>query len=287
MANVPAIEQFDILLKTPVGELTTRLGAPAGFVSITAIVPLSQRLGDEAHALEERDAAAAGETISCKKGCAACCRMLVPVSAPEAFALNELIEQLPEERRHRLLQKVADARRRLEEAGLLDRLNEITESDRPFSDEELQPINQDYYALRMPCPFLEDELCSIYENRPAACRELLVTTPAELCQDLASNPVHPIPVSIRMSTVLGLLWSELTGEAPKLIPLPIALDWAEKHAETEHRVWKGSHLLEHTLEKIVLFLQGEFAAREREKAASNPISGSRPSPQKIPSTSDP
>lgn len=276
--NMPAIEYYDISLKTPAGELTTRVGAPAGFIPITSIVPLTQRLGDEAHALEERDAAASGETISCKKGCAACCCMLVPVSAPEAFALKTLIEHLPEEQRRRQMQKAADAQRQLEEAGLLGRLHEIAESTRPLSDEELQPINQDYYALRMPCPFLENELCSIYENRPAACRELLVTTPAELCQDLANNPVRPIPVSVRMSTVLGLLWSELTGEVPRLIPLPIALNWAEKHAEAGRRVWKGPQLLEHTIEKIVLFLQGEFAARGREQATSRSVAESRPSP---------
>jgi Fe-S-cluster containining protein len=33
----------------------------------------------------------------------------------------------------------------------------------------------------MPCPFLEDESCSIHPDRPLVCREYLVTSPAELC----------------------------------------------------------------------------------------------------------
>lgn len=44
-----------------------------------------------------------------------------------------------------------------------------------------------------------------YEHRPSACRELPVTSPPELCQDLIRNPVHPIPASFRMGSVLSKL----------------------------------------------------------------------------------
>src|SRR4030095_5401661 len=113
--------------------------------------------------------------------------------------------------------------------GALDRLHAVAQADAPMSDEQLEPINRAYYALRHPCPFLEEEMCSIYEARPAACRELLVTSPAQLCNDMAENPVEPIPVPVRIGTVLGLLWSGLTGGAPRLIPLPLALAWGRAH----------------------------------------------------------
>src|SRR3989442_10972831 len=61
----------------------------------------------------------------------------------------------------------------------------------------------------------------------AACRELLVTSPAELCQDLVQNPVTPLPVSMRIGSILGLVWGTLTSSPPRLIPLPMALEWAE------------------------------------------------------------
>src|SRR5881628_1478878 len=226
MVNQKTVERLEVAVKTPAGLLTTPVEVPTGFVPVTAIVPLMRRIGEQAEALEERKSIAAGEAISCKKGCAACCRMLVPVM------------------------NVAAAGSRLERAGLLARLTEIAETSRQLSDEEMEPLNRDYYALRMPCPFLENEVCSIYEDRPAACRELLVTSPAELCQDMVNNPVRPLPVPVRMSTVLGLLWSELSGGPARLIPLPVALDWAERNAPEGARTWKGASLFESALDKV-------------------------------------
>ena len=100
---------------------------------------------------------------------------------------------------------------------------------------EIEPLNHAYYAQSLPCPFLEDEICSIYEFRPAACRELLVTSPQELCQNMATNPIRALPVHLRMGTILSLLWKEFTQGPARLIPLPLAIDWAERHrSENTH-----------------------------------------------------
>ena len=254
MVNDQSIERLEVSVKTPAGMLTTPVEVPTGFVPVTAIVPLMRRLGEQAQALEERKARAAGKTISCQKGCAACCRMLVPVSAPEAFALKDMIGALPDARRQATLRKVAEAKTRLAQVGLLARLTAIAETDRQLSDEEMEPINRDYYALRTPCPFLENEVCSIYEDRPAACRELLVTSPAELCRDMVKNPVRLLAIPVRMSTALGLLWSDLVGGPLRFIPLPVALDWAERHGAESGRTWKGTLLLENALDKIWRYL---------------------------------
>ena len=73
----------------------------------------------------------------------------------------------------------------------------------------MEPVNQAYYAQRLPCIFLEDESCSIYEFRPAACREYLVTSPAEFCQDMTQPAVKPVSVPFRIATVLSLIWRSL------------------------------------------------------------------------------
>jgi Fe-S-cluster containining protein len=255
------VERFEVALNTPAGRLTTAIDVPTGFIPITAIVPVTRRLGDEAAQLEIQQATAAGQTISCRKGCAACCRMLVPVSAPEAFALREYVEQLPTERRTPLLTRLNDTKERLTREGLWDRLTDVAEASRPVPDEELDPINQSYYALRIPCPYLEDETCSIYEARPAACRELLVTSPAELCQDMVQNPISPLPISMRIGSILGLLWGTLTSSPPRLIPLPMALEWAERHEEDSRTTWPGSSLLDQVLDNMWRFLSQEFTNR--------------------------
>lgn len=270
MGNARLVERLEVSLNTPAGQCTSSIEVPTSFVSVTALMQPLRQLGEQALALEQQNVVAAGETISCRKGCAACCRMLVPISAPEAFALQDAVNELPPQRRQAIVQRVAEARARLMQAGLLTRLTEIAETERQLTDEEFEATNRDYYALRMPCPFLENEVCSIYEDRPAACRELLVTTPAELCQDLAANPVRPIPVAVRMSTALALLWSDLVGGPARLIPLPLALEWAVRHASEGNRTWQGTQLFENALDKTWRILSDAFDHRTEQPPGTLP-----------------
>src|SRR5215210_6424527 len=62
---------------------------------LPALYVIDDRLIETAIARHE----AAGEHISCRKGCSACCRVQpVPVIPPEAFALARLVDALPERR---------------------------------------------------------------------------------------------------------------------------------------------------------------------------------------------
>lgn len=252
--NAHPVERLHVSVNTPAGEVHAQAEVPAGFVSVSSIVPALRDVGERAIALEQSRAEASGLAISCRMGCAACCRMLVPVSPPEAFALHDVVQRLPEPQRQHLRGKFEATRACLEEAGLWTRLSEVADTDRQLSDEDMEQINRDYYALRLPCPFLENEACSIYAERPAACRELLVTSPAELCQDIVRNPIRPIPVPLRMGTVLGMLWAELVGGPVRLIPLPLALGWAERFGEARKRRWKGPELLEKAMDKVWRYL---------------------------------
>ncbi len=257
----PSLERFDIAVNTPAGRLNTVVDVPTGFVPITSIVSLTRRLGEEILKLEEHQSRQAGHTVSCRMGCAACCRMLVPLSPPEAFSLVEYVEQLPNDRREAIEHKLRASKSNLAAHGLLDRLQAVADAEHPIPDEELEPINRAYYALRHPCPFLENEICSIYEARPAACRELLVTSPAELCDNLVENPVEPLPLSVRIGTVLGLLWASVSGSTPRLIPLPLALDWARRHRQAAGRQWAASHLIDRMLDTLWRILNQEFERR--------------------------
>jgi Fe-S-cluster containining protein len=259
MGTERRIERFDLSITTPAGPVATTVEIPDGFVPVTDIVPLLRRLGKQAQALEQQRAEAAGQRISCARGCAACCRMLVPVSPPEAFALRAMVAGLPAERRQAYQRSIADAQAKLEQAGLLAQLRQVAETDRPLTDDTMEPINRAYFALKLPCPYLENEACSIYDDRPAACRELFVTSPADWCQDMARKPVRAVPVPIRVSTILGLLWSGLTGGPPRLIPLPLALEWADRHAGENRASWKARDLLDKTLDIIWRFLSRQPA----------------------------
>jgi Fe-S-cluster containining protein len=151
---------------------------PTASVPAAEIVPALQGL---VNAVVE--AAEAGHTVSCRKGCGACCRQLVPVSRTEGERLLQLMETMPAERRDALATRFAAAEAAIEGAGLKER------GER--SDRELSAA---YFAARIACPFLEDESCSIHPERPLVCREYLVTSPAELCSGERQEGVTPVAV---------------------------------------------------------------------------------------------
>ena len=250
----PTTERFQIALNTSAGQITTAVEVPTGFVPITAIVPLIRRLGEEAQALEVAISVDAGKAPSCRKGCAACCRMLVPLSAPEAFALREWVRSRPNDQQDRISARFAETKSHLLSKGIWQQLSGLCNAPEQPNDDVLEDLNREYYALRIPCPFLEEEMCTIYDERPAACRELLVTSPPERCDDLVNNPVEPISAPVLVSTVLGLLWQELRKSPTRLIPLPVALDWAKGHEQENQHTWKGVELLDCALDKTWRFL---------------------------------
>lgn len=256
-------ERFEISLNTFAGQITTAVDVPTGFVPVTSIVPLMRRLGEEAQALEVARMGEEGRIPSCQKGCAACCRMLVPLSAPEAFAVRTWVRSRPVEQQSRIMARFAETKVRLLSTGIWQQLSELSEASTHSGDEIVDDVNRRYYALRLACPFLEEEVCTIYDERPAACRELLVTSPADRCEDLLANPVETISTPLRISTVLGLLWQDLTNTSTRLIPLPLALDWAEVHAGSADRMWKGTQLFDQALDKVWRFLSQSFSDEGR------------------------
>lgn len=252
--NSHTIERFEIALNTSAGQITTAVEVPTGFVPVTAIVPLLRRLGEEAQTLEGARSTEAGKTVSCHKGCAACCRMLVPLSAPEVFVLREWVRSRSADQQDRISTRFAETKARLLSHGIWQRLSALCNAPEPPNDDVLEDLNREYYALRVACPFLEEEMCTVYDERPAACRELLVTSPPERCDDLMNNPVEPILPPILVSTVLGLLWQELRKSSTGLIPLPVALEWVNDHEQENQQTWKGVELLDGALDKIWRFL---------------------------------
>lgn len=162
------------------------LTVPTAPVPPGAILPVFQTLSaaiqaDVASGLEEE-----GKRISCRAGCGACCRQLVPITKIEARYLAELVDSMPEPRQSEIRSRFADVIRRLEEAGILETLRH-PEWVLPETKEKL---GLTYFGLGIPCPFLENESCSIHENRPLVCREFLVTSPPEHCANRAGKLVE-------------------------------------------------------------------------------------------------
>jgi hypothetical protein len=88
-----------------------------------------------------------------------------------------------------------------------------------------------YFYEGIACPFLEDESCSIHESRPLACREYLVTSPAENCSAPTAETVRMVDLAIKPSHALKNI--SMTGRLSgfRFLPLVMALEVAERFPE--------------------------------------------------------
>jgi Fe-S-cluster containining protein len=100
-----------------------------------------------------------------------------------------------------------------------------------------------YESFRLACPFLYEDACTIYEQRPMACREHYVVGSA--CGlDQHTGGTEPIKMPVSMSEVLGRLASDLEGTDVEALVLPLALFWADENAERGRRTWPTVMMVE-------------------------------------------
>jgi Fe-S-cluster containining protein len=171
--------------------------------------------------------AEAGKKISCRKGCGACCRQLVPVALAEVHMLRDLVDALPEPRRSEVRGRFVQAQAKLLEAGMTNRL---TEPGR-LGEESVRALSDQYFVLGIACPFLEEESCSIHPDRPIRCREYLVTSPAEHCARPSNDDIKTIPLPAKTSVPLMRLDDDDSDPYLRWVPLTLALSYADSHPE--------------------------------------------------------
>lgn len=168
-----------------------------------------------------------GQPVSCAKGCAECCRIQpVPVTSVEAYAILLIVERLPEPRQTAVRARFADCAACLAEAGLAEN---FLAGRRPLSDQQAKAEARQYLNLRLACPFLQGDTCSIYEVRPFACREYYVTSPKHLCTDPLANPVVTVPGILQAATANQVTAAAFLGDAAYTVPLTLALIYAQTH----------------------------------------------------------
>jgi Fe-S-cluster containining protein len=208
-------------------EVEAEIEAPTGPTSARQMLPFFRAVAEAIVDRGVRHVVAEGKAVSCRAGCGACCRQLVPIAPPEAHVIADLVEEMPEPRRATIRERFAAARARLGETPLLAML----EDPGTFADGDLQRLGLDYFALGIACPFLEDESCSIYPERPIACREYLVTSPAEDCARPSAESISMVPMPGQASSAVSRL-DEAPGERfIPWVPLILAPSWSRSNPE--------------------------------------------------------
>lgn len=233
-------DTVDLVLsvETLLGPIRGRVNVDKGPMGLADLVPLALQLTDLLTGRAVKREAQAGRAVSCRAGCGACCRQMVPLSPPEAFYLMDMIDSFPAESRKTVLDRfdpiVAELERR-------DMIEPLLASE--YSDDIAMASAKVYFSMQQPCPFLVDESCSIHPHRPVACREFNVTSPAAWCADAFENEVEKIHMPLPLSAPLARLTARLAGTDVRLIPLTLAPRWVAAHRELRERHWPGLDLL--------------------------------------------
>lgn len=247
-------------------ELRTSLSVPTRPIQLRTMLPLVQSFANAVVGAAAEAAEQEGQKISCQKGCGACCRQLVPISEVEARHIAAVVEALPEPRRSQIRTRFAAAHRRLAETGMLETLLRREQ----WEEGEGRSIGTAYFQQGIPCPFLEDESCSIHPDRPIACREYLVTSPAANCANPSAETVACVKLPMRLWTALALF--DAVGPHERFIhwvPLILAPNWAEANPQ-EPDPQPGPTLLRRFFDHLAARKQAPWPSDEAREEASCP-----------------
>ena len=214
------------------------------------IVPLARALCTRITDVVVEYARSNGGHIPCRKGCASCCACyLVPLSVPEALRLKEEISNATRTRREAILSAcILTARRILSQRPPILLLDPKT-GPSFIGHVGLNQLSDWYRSLKLPCPFLHRSLCSIYQNRPLACREYFVKGSFDACRNQQST-ADLVEIPVQMPNVLAQLACELEGTGPEAVILPLTLFWYEQNQRRAKRTWPAMIMVRRFLEIV-------------------------------------
>lgn len=204
------------------------LSVPAASVKPQKTLPVLQHLTNSCVQISVAEVEENGKEISCRVGCGACRKQLIPISKIEAYSISKLVRDLPAMKKHTVTKRFENAYQQLAELGWFEKMRNGT----GLSAEERHDLAMEYFYQGIACPFLENESCSIYVSRPLACREYLVTSPARNCADPTEQTIKPVPVSLPISATGHKVSAEILADGePGFIPLISALKWCDDNPE--------------------------------------------------------
>lgn len=129
-----------------------------------------------------------GHTISCKRGCSFCCYYPVGISRFEAQLLVDYLDD----------DDIAWLKAQSGHNNDVDSWKKMPNSQRK-------------------CVFLENNECSVYEDRPLNCRKMLVVSPPEMCDmDLENSAVNGV-VDLPLEAMTGVAGYEEFGPLPEML----------------------------------------------------------------------
>jgi len=173
---------FSMALAEAVTKLENRNDIPSVARAVTAVYAFAEGVWASANAR------VTGKQLACAKGCAWCCYQQVSLTSYEAATIVDHV------RRH------WSAERR---EALIARLRERREQTRGLDSDAIR-------LKRLPCPYLEDDACSIHAVRPFRCRAYN-STDAKVCRWMVEHAEEA--ADKRKANALPVVFD---GEAPQI-----------------------------------------------------------------------
>ncbi len=215
------------------------IDAAPKMIKLSEIVPLAYEIASRISDILLETSINEGTTVPCKKGCATCCNYLVPLSIPEAFNLRETFLALPEGRRNTIFNSFLNAAKSI-----------LQKEQEDLPSMELDQLSRWYSQMNLTCPFLSDNACSIYNNRPVACREHLVTDTNLFCNPAQERDFHKIDWPVSILECLGKLSAELKNTDVEAIMMPLALLWTQENPDSDIETWPSIEVVRRFTEII-------------------------------------
>lgn len=153
------------------------------------------------------------KVIQCKAGCSACCYYVVTIGQMEALALAKYVRSIN-----------ADT------PAFREDLQDRATLMRQHMSAQLHH-QRGYTAMRVPCVFLKDAKCSVYDIRPPVCRSHLVITDPKHCETNDGKKLNDGDLMKQHGdhTRAYRRWGTHTG--PTHGPLPEMVLWALRYLE--------------------------------------------------------
>lgn len=239
--------------------LNFHIGVGKGWAKLSDIVPLARTLCNRISEVVVRRAHNDGNRIPCSKGCSACCsRCLVPMSVPEAFRFKEEIDAAPAYRRESVWGACLGVAQLILGQKLPKPFMQQAEVS-PARPVDLNLVSNWYTSLKLRCPFLSNHVCSIYDQRPLACREHFIKGSARACGGLR-GVAEVLEMPVQLPNVLGQLASELECTGVEAVILPLALLWCQENPERAERSWPAEMMVKRFVEIVEAMARRDLPA---------------------------
>jgi len=226
-----------------------RISITAKRAKLADIVPPARTIADKLILAFLETLAQNGQSISCRKGCSACCRYLIPLSVPEIFRFREELLAMPKDKGSRILKSCAVAAKRI-----LDESSESLDADIITKNnlDQTDHLSKWYAGLKLPCPFLSEGLCELYEQRPLACRQHIVTGSSFFCHPDNRGKPDVIAMPVNVLEAVGQLTAELENSEIEALMLPLAFSWAQDNLRRAERTWPAVTMVKRFVEILEL-----------------------------------